>query len=141
MAMSRKSDVKISDLLDIHSIFRRSDMTGRVAEGAGTGEQISLPGRFLLLSGASCPPICTGDRRASSAVSQSETGDDKPSDREVEAGIDEINRVRSTLRRAGFGDSADALDEAFVKCLRDYVARKSARPRADDDEAGDQSVN
>ena len=141
MAMSRKRDLKISDLPDFHSIFRRFDMSDRAAGDTCTGEELRTSLSFLLLRGGNSTPINTRERSVSYAVSQSETGDDKPSDWEVEAGIDEIDRVRSTLRRAGFDDSADALDEAFVKCLRDYVARKGARPLADEDASGDESVN
>ncbi len=53
-------------------------------------------------------------------------GDADPSDQEIETGIDAINLLRMTMRKAGMWDCADALDEAFVKCLKDYMARKDA---------------
>ncbi len=53
-------------------------------------------------------------------------GDADPSDQEIEEGIDAINLLRVTMRKAGMADCADALDEAFVKCLKDYMAHRDA---------------
>ena len=50
--------------------------------------------------------------------------DSPVSDREIERDIDAIDRLRETMRRAGLLECADALDHAFVKCLKDYMARK-----------------
>ena len=41
----------------------------------------------------------------------------------VEEGIDAIDRLATKMRQAGMNDCANALDEVFVRCLRNYVAR------------------
>jgi len=58
-----------------------------------------------------------------------------PSAEEVEWAIDTIDRLRVTIRRAGLCDGADALDQAFVQCLRDYMASKPAEAKGDEDDA------
>ncbi|ESQ83771.1 hypothetical protein [Asticcacaulis benevestitus] len=42
-------------------------------------------------------------------------------DRDIDAGIDAVNRLRRVMREAGLLACADALDEAFACCLSDYV--------------------
>ncbi len=45
-------------------------------------------------------------------------------DEGIERGIDAVDGLRVEMRKAGMAACADALDEAFVKCLREYVTRK-----------------
>lgn len=42
----------------------------------------------------------------------------------TEQAIDALDYLRIQMRRAGLPDCADVLDEAFVMCLRAYVAHK-----------------
>jgi hypothetical protein len=58
---------------------------------------------------------------------------------EIEQGIDALDRLRGTMRAAGMSDCADALDEVFVRCLKDYVERKGAGGSAG--RQGDKSGN
>jgi uncharacterized protein (UPF0212 family) len=44
----------------------------------------------------------------------------------TEQAIDALDYLRIQMRRAGLPDCADVLDEAFVMCLRAYVAHKRA---------------
>lgn len=48
------------------------------------------------------------------------------SDQEIEKGIDAINALRVTMRRAGMTNCADALDDVFVRCLKDYMEQRDA---------------
>ncbi len=41
---------------------------------------------------------------------------------QVEQGIDVVDWLRKTMRSLGMLDCADALDDAFVKCLHAYLA-------------------
>jgi len=41
----------------------------------------------------------------------------------VERGIEAIGLLRVQMREAGMTDCADALDEVYVQCLRDFVTR------------------
>ena len=41
----------------------------------------------------------------------------------IEEGIDAIDQLSTKMRQAGMIDCANALDEVFVRCLRNYVAR------------------
>ena len=40
----------------------------------------------------------------------------------IEEGIDAIDQLATKFRQVGMIDSANALDEVFVRCLRNYVA-------------------
>jgi len=42
----------------------------------------------------------------------------------IETGIDALNVLRVEMRTAGMTTCADALDETFALCLRDYMALK-----------------
>lgn len=42
-------------------------------------------------------------------------------DMAIEQGIDTIDQLRVDMRAIGLTESADALDQVFVKCLGDYV--------------------
>lgn len=56
----------------------------------------------------------------------------------IERGIDAIDQLRDKMREAGMVDCADALDEVFIRCLRDYVTRRDAPaniPKLTDDSA------
>lgn len=46
----------------------------------------------------------------------------------IEQGIDAVDRLRGQMREAGMTECADALDEAFVCCLKNFVARNSQSP-------------
>lgn len=46
-------------------------------------------------------------------------------DQAIESGIDNLGRLRRDMRHAGMIDCADALDEAFVKCLKAYLDRRA----------------
>lgn len=48
---------------------------------------------------------------------------DAPEAFTIERGIDAIDELRDKMRDAGMIDCADALDEVFIRCLRDYVTR------------------
>lgn len=53
----------------------------------------------------------------------------------IERGIDAINALRVEMRKAGMGACANALDEAFAHCLRDYVtlqADDASSPEAEE---------
>ena len=41
----------------------------------------------------------------------------------IEKGIDAIDQLREKMREAGMVDCADALDDVFIRCLRNYVTR------------------
>lgn len=59
-------------------------------------------------------------------------------DQAIESGIDSLGRLRRDMRHAGLTDCADALDEAFVKCLKAYLDRRAVnRPNPPNAEAGD----
>lgn len=53
-------------------------------------------------------------------VTKQENGKD---DFLIEEGIDAIDQLSTKMRQAGMIDCANALDEVFVRCLRNYVAR------------------
>ena len=61
------------------------------------------------------------DRPGSSRDGEGET------DRDIDAGIDAVNKLRTVMWGAGLLACADALDEAFACCLRDYVARQDQK--------------
>lgn len=70
-------------------------------------------------------------------------GDTAERDRVIEGGIDAVNRLRAEMRKAGMTACADALDEAFAHCLRDYMTLKGgegATP-SEDDETDDPKLN
>jgi hypothetical protein len=43
---------------------------------------------------------------------------------EIQWAIEMIGLIRTIIRKGGLIESADALDDAFVKCLREYVVRR-----------------
>jgi hypothetical protein len=61
-------------------------------------------------------------------------------DQAIESGIDNLGRLRRDMRHAGMVDCADALDEAFVKCLRAYLDRRAVNrpnpPNTQDNDGG-----
>ncbi len=73
------------------------------------------------LFGASLSALRLGSNPASMS-SELDNGDDK----EIEKGIDAIDVLRVTMRRAGMTDCADALDDVFVRCLKGYMDRRDA---------------
>lgn len=52
----------------------------------------------------------------------------------IEQGIDAVDRLRGQMRQAGMTECADALDGAFVCCLKNFVARKSQSPENGENE-------
>ena len=42
----------------------------------------------------------------------------------IERGIDAVNALRLDMRKAGMTVCADALDQAFAHCLREFLALK-----------------
>lgn len=46
----------------------------------------------------------------------------------IERGIDAIDQLREKMRQAGMTDCADALDEVFIRCLRNYVSGDEPKP-------------
>jgi hypothetical protein len=42
----------------------------------------------------------------------------------IERGIDAVNALRLDMRKAGMTACADALDQAFAHCLREFLALK-----------------
>jgi len=70
-----------------------------------------------------------------------ENGDAMPWGAEIEQGIDAIDRLRGTMRRAGLSECADALDHVFVKCLKDYMSRKDAAANAGQQGGSDHDLN
>lgn len=54
----------------------------------------------------------------------SERAEPGTEDQAVEHAIDAVDWLRSQMRRMGMTACADALDEAFVKCLQDYLEHR-----------------
>jgi 3-deoxy-D-arabino-heptulosonate 7-phosphate (DAHP) synthase len=46
----------------------------------------------------------------------------------IEQGIDAVDLLRVEMRRLGMTACADALDDAFAHCLRDYMTLKANDP-------------
>jgi hypothetical protein len=57
-----------------------------------------------------------------------QTGTGNRLDTTLPLAIDAMSLLREDLRREGFAEPADALDDALVKCLKVYVDRENAKP-------------
>lgn len=69
-------------------------------------------------------------RKPSKAFVPSQAADTPHVDRvrKWEDGIDIINTLRVEMREAGLIKCADALDEAFAHCIRDFLVLKGEGP-------------
>ena len=67
-------------------------------------------------------------RHRKPAIPEPESRGLSETDETIERGIDAVDGLRVEMRKAGMTACADALDEAFVKCLQNYVTRKQELP-------------
>jgi hypothetical protein len=55
---------------------------------------------------------------------ESEPGGAAAIERAIQRGIDALDLLRVLMREAGMTVCADALDDAFAKCVKEYIERK-----------------
>jgi len=77
------------------------------------------------------------------AKGEDNTGGSDPSFKKIERGIDAIDRLRVEMRKAGMTACAEALDNAFAHCLRDYMTLKEtdASPPVSSEGEDDKTLN